>query len=258
MTHAEAVQLARSLIAWGAFGQARITAEVIGDRIVFGGPGARSGTHSLDIATSSRDRVLAHWRGFVTTNGGVPTDPTPQPMRKSAAQLDREIATALRQPLLPPTPFDEDLPQARHPIRHHVRRLVVVTYWGDPQHKAGGRQQLGEFTTSDRYARAWLANSQRFAKYEIDTHQKGTAYSGGPVAPGDVPAHGVKSLRPATLKDLKRFHFKLREGHTLAESPELEAERANICMYCGKPTRKGSALIDGQTAHKSCIKEFEK
>ena len=37
----------------------------------------------------------------------------------------------------------------------------------------------------------------------------------------------------------------------------LEAERRNNCMYCGKPTRKGSALIDGYTAHKACIKEFE-
>jgi hypothetical protein len=265
MKHDEAQKLAQTLSAWGEKGIliARISAD--GDQIVFGGTGAKTGTHGLDINSSSRERVLAHWRGFVTNNGGtIPVEPTPvsPPVKTPPAQLDREIAAALRQPtrtaLRQPTPFDADLSRDRQPIRHHVRRLVVVTYWGDPQHKAGGRQQLGEFTTSDRYARAWLANSQRFAKYEIDTHQKGTAYSGGPVAPGDVPAHGVKSLRPATLKDLKRFHFKLHEGHTLAESPELEAERANICMYCGKPTRKGSALIDGQTAHKSCIKEFEK
>jgi hypothetical protein len=29
------------------------------------------------------------------------------------------------------------------------------------------------------------------------------------------------------------------------------------CSYCGKPARKGSLLIDGQTAHKSCYKFYE-
>jgi hypothetical protein len=32
----------------------------------------------------------------------------------------------------------------------------------------------------------------------------------------------------------------------------------DLCAYCGKPTRKGSMLLDeGQTAHRSCYKEFE-
>lgn len=246
MTHTEAEQLARSLVAWDGSGRARITASVIGDRIVFGGEGARSGTHSLDIGSSSRDRVLAHWRGFVTTNGGVPIDPptsapTPPPTRKTPpAQLDREIAAVLSRPapVAPRTP--------------HIRRMVVVAYWGD------GKRQLGEFTGSDRYARAWSGHGQRWLRsYEIDTQQKPTGYGGRPIAPGESPTHGVKSVRPATLKDLKSFHFKLPEGHTLADSPELDVERANNCSYCGKPTRKGSALIDGQSAHKSCIKEFE-
>ena len=249
MTNAEANRLARGLSAWGTRGI--LVARVEGDRIVFGGTGAKTGTHGLDINSSSRDRVLAHWRGFVTNNGGTLPEPTPvqTPIKKTPpAQLDREIAAALSQPV----PVAQ-----RQPIPHHIRRMVVVTYWGDPQHKAGGQQQLGELTRSDRYARAWLANSQHFAKYEIDTQQEGTGYGGRPLAPGEVPSHGVKSVRPATLKDLKRFHFKLKEGHTLADSPELDAERAQNCMYCGKPTRKGSALIDGQSAHKSCIKEFE-
>lgn len=35
-------------------------------------------------------------------------------------------------------------------------------------------------------------------------------------------------------------------------------ERKKHCAYCGKPTRKGSMLLDeGQTAHRSCYKEFE-
>lgn len=42
-------------------------------------------------------------------------------------------------------------------------------------------------------------------------------------------------------------------------APEAEAEaRRNQCAYCGKPTRKGSMVMDeGQTAHRSCYREFE-
>ena len=37
-----------------------------------------------------------------------------------------------------------------------------------------------------------------------------------------------------------------------------DKERKNLCAYCGKPTRKGSMLLDeGQTAHRACYKEFE-
>jgi hypothetical protein len=282
MKYDEALKLAQALSAWGERGilLARISAD--GDQIVFGGTGAKTGTHGLDINSSSRDRVLAHWRGFVTNNGGtLPVEPTPPPppVKTPAAQLNREIAESLRRPLRPPTPFDDDrttdsspfldaLLARRQPAQQHVRRMAVVTYWGDPQTKAGGKQQLVEFTrsTGDRDARAWNASSRRFNKYMIDTQLKGEIFKGSVLPDGSIdprnparaePDWGVKSLRPATLKDLKRFHFKLPEGHTLAESPELEAERANNCMYCGKPTRKGSALIDGQTAHKSCIKEFE-
>ena len=46
---------------------------------------------------------------------------------------------------------------------------------------------------------------------------------------------------------------------------QLDAEiaavlkRKNTCVYCGKPTRKGSLVMDeGQTAHRSCYAEFEK
>jgi hypothetical protein len=268
----EAQKLAQTLSAWGERGilVARISAD--GDQIVFGGTGAKTGTHGLDINSSSRDRVLAHWRGFVTNNGGtlpVEPTPTPPPVKTPPAQLDREIKEALRRPLRPPTPFDDDLARGQQPAQHHVRRLAVVTYWGDPKTKAGGKQQLVEFTrsTGDRNARAWNANKRRFNKYVIDTQDMGKAYGGYVLPDGSIdprnparaePDYGVKNVRPAALKDLKHFHFKLPSGHTLADSPELDAERANNCMYCGKPTRKGSALIDGQTAHKSCIKEFEK
>jgi hypothetical protein len=35
--------------------------------------------------------------------------------------------------------------------------------------------------------------------------------------------------------------------------------RKQMCAYCGKPTRKGSMVLDeGQTAHRSCYKEFER
>jgi hypothetical protein len=36
-------------------------------RVVFAGP---SGRHSLDVLSSDRARVLAHWDGFVSQNGG--------------------------------------------------------------------------------------------------------------------------------------------------------------------------------------------
>lgn len=221
MTNAEAVQLAQQLVAWDGLGQYRITAEVVGDRIVFGGAGARHGTHSLDIGASSRERVLAHWRGFVTTNGGVPTEPLPEPPKKSPAQLDREIAAALQ---YPPARV---APQAAQARQQRVRRLAVVTFWGRPKYKAGGEQKLVEFTTSDRFARAWNSSGQRFNKsYEIDTQDTGKAYGGYVREDGSIdpryparaePDSGVKSIRPATLKDLKYFKFKLPPGHALAE-----------------------------------------
>lgn len=35
-------------------------------------------------------------------------------------------------------------------------------------------------------------------------------------------------------------------------------DRKQLCAYCGKPTRKGSMVLDeGQTAHRSCYREFE-
>lgn len=36
-------------------------------------------------------------------------------------------------------------------------------------------------------------------------------------------------------------------------------KRKGLCSYCDKPTRKGSLVLDeGQTAHRSCYKEFER
>lgn len=51
--------------------------------------------------------------------------------------------------------------------------------------------------------------------------------------------------------------FSVNTEHALAMARDLGWTDPNLCSYCGKPTRKGSALIDGQSAHKSCIKEFE-
>ncbi len=133
-----------------------------------------------------------------------------------------------------------------------VRRMIVVT---DLVRR--GHSQLGEFTRSDRYARAWNASGRRFNKYEIDTQAETEGYAGDTRIPARASVAFYK-WRPATLKDLTHFHFKLPPGDTLADSAELDAERANNCSYCGKPTRKGSALIDGQAAHKACVKEFEK
>lgn len=44
-----------------------------------------------------------------------------------------------------------------------------------------------------------------------------------------------------------------------AESTKIDPPiNKNLCCYCGKPTRKGSLLLDeGQTAHRSCYAEFE-
>lgn len=42
-------------------------ASIEGDRIAFVGP---SGHHSLDLLTSTQERILAHWHGFVGQNGG--------------------------------------------------------------------------------------------------------------------------------------------------------------------------------------------
>jgi len=44
-----------------------LRAEVRGDSIVFAG--GAYGEHSLYIPVSSRDRVMAHWNGYVTNNG---------------------------------------------------------------------------------------------------------------------------------------------------------------------------------------------
>lgn len=36
-----------------------------------------------------------------------------------------------------------------------------------------------------------------------------------------------------------------------------QLKKLGLCIYYGKPTRKGSALIDGWSAHKSCLTEYE-
>ena len=41
------------------------------------------------------------------------------------------------------------------------------------------------------------------------------------------------------------------------EKTDEERKKLGLCTYCGKPTRKGSALIDGWPTHKSCIAEYE-
>lgn len=43
----------------------------------------------------------------------------------------------------------------------------------------------------------------------------------------------------------------------LGTSVASREHAVGLCPYCDKPTRRGSALIDGQAAHKSCIAEFE-
>jgi hypothetical protein len=42
-----------------------------------------------------------------------------------------------------------------------------------------------------------------------------------------------------------------------AEPDDAQLKKLGHCIYCGKPTRKGSALIDGWSAHKSCLAEFD-
>lgn len=41
------------------------------------------------------------------------------------------------------------------------------------------------------------------------------------------------------------------------EKTDEELKKSGLCAYCKKPTRKGSALIDGWPAHKSCVAEYE-
>jgi hypothetical protein len=41
------------------------------------------------------------------------------------------------------------------------------------------------------------------------------------------------------------------------DADETARKSLGLCIYCGKPTRRGSALIDGWSAHKSCIAEYE-
>lgn len=41
------------------------------------------------------------------------------------------------------------------------------------------------------------------------------------------------------------------------ELDDDQRKKLGLCTYCGKPTRKGSALIDGWAAHKSCIAQYE-
>lgn len=218
MTSGEAEALAATLHATGNGHTLR--AVVNGEWITFTG-GSR-GVHSLAFAVSSPARVLAHWSGYAASNGVqvAPVKRQPEPARKTSAQLDREIAAALQHPPAQPV-------QAPTIGKQRVRRMAVVTFWGRSYYKAGGEQKLVEFWTSDRFARAWNSSGQRFNKsYEIDTHDKGKAFGGyvredGSIDPRypaqDEPSHGVKSIRPATLKDLKRFKFKLPLGHTLAE-----------------------------------------
>ena len=45
----------------------KLRADVKEDRIVFSG--GQQGSHSLDVAASSRARVLAHWEGYCEQNG---------------------------------------------------------------------------------------------------------------------------------------------------------------------------------------------
>jgi hypothetical protein len=50
----------------------------------------------------------------------------------------------------------------------------------------------------------------------------------------------------------KRIEFPARKAEALADEA-----RKRLCAYCDKPTRQGSMLLDeGQTAHRSCYREF--
>lgn len=72
MERAAAERLALSLRRTAAYGAVRLYARVVvgflqAPRIVFsGGP---RGEHSLDVAASSRARVLAHWEGYCENAG---------------------------------------------------------------------------------------------------------------------------------------------------------------------------------------------
>lgn len=46
-------------------------------------------------------------------------------------------------------------------------------------------------------------------------------------------------------------------GTGSVELDDDQRKKLGLCTYCGKPTRKGSAVIDGWCAHKSCIAEYE-
>jgi hypothetical protein len=72
LNHTTATQLAAELSAIHSdvlgrrmTGGHALTAVVEGDRIVF--LGARSGSHSLCIDVSTRDRVRAHWDGYCSS-----------------------------------------------------------------------------------------------------------------------------------------------------------------------------------------------
>lgn len=63
----EARELAKRLVQ--SVGSRVLSAMVIDDRIVF--VGGKDGMHSLVIGASSRERVLAHWAGYVENNEAV-------------------------------------------------------------------------------------------------------------------------------------------------------------------------------------------
>ena len=88
--------------------------------------------------------------------------------------------------------------------------------------------------------------------------------------------HGLLKLRaataesPALARDFERRMDTIRaalaangwaivNGHVqrigskaAAREQAAEDRRATACPYCGKPTRPGSLLIDGQPTHKRC------
>jgi hypothetical protein len=46
-----------------------LRADIEGDQIIFHGPGAKSGSHSLSIPNSTKKQILAQWKDFVEING---------------------------------------------------------------------------------------------------------------------------------------------------------------------------------------------
>lgn len=211
MTPDEASALAATLHASG--NGLALRAVVHGDHIVF--TGGSKGEHSLAISVSSPARVLAHWSGYVTSNGlpmpavakVAPTAAKVKP--KTAKQLDAEIAVALAKPRVKSALLAPAL--SSRPAR--TRPLAVVTYWGK------GQRALVEYVPGGgrRYARVWNVRGQRWNRsYEIDTHDKGTIWQGDAThPPNKEPSSGVRDIRPATLTDLKRFKFKLKSGDTI-------------------------------------------